>query len=251
MGMMLDARGMMKSFGGLRAVDKVSFTVAHGETVGIVGPNGAGKTTLFNLLTNEIKPDQGNVFLSGQDLGPLETHQRVKAGLVRTFQVPRSFSGLTIRDNIRLSMMKDDIVSMLIGEVDENRESELAISVGLNPEQLDAYPTELAMGDLRKLELARTLASNPKLLLLDEVFAGLTFGEIEQISQLLVERKRDHGLTTMIVSHDLKSLAPLVDRVIVINFGRVLDMGRFDEVMGNPEVQSAYLGTGGLVHCPG
>ncbi len=241
----LDAVNLSKSFGGLQAAKAVSLHVSAGETVGIIGPNGAGKTTLFNLLTNEIKPDEGSVTLDGINIDRLAIHQRVKIGLARTYQVPRPFSKLTVRENIRVSMMPDSILGMLHNEMDLDHEQRIAESVGFSERQLDQLPSELAMGDLRKLELARTLATDPKLLLLDEVFAGLTYGEIDQISQLLVRRKETHGTTYMIVSHDLKALAPLVDRVIVIHGGSVLTQGTFDEVVGDPQVQDAYLGTGG------
>ena len=241
----LDAVNLSKSFGGLQAAKAVSLHASAGETVGIIGPNGAGKTTLFNLLTNEIKPDEGSVTLDGINIDRLAIHQRVKIGLARTYQVPRPFSKLTVRENIRVSMMPDSILGMLHNGMDLDQEQRIAESVGFSERQMDQLPSELAMGDLRKLELARTLATDPKLLLLDEVFAGLTYGEIEQISKLLVERKETHGTTYMIVSHDLKSLAPLVDRVIVINGGSVLMQGTFDEVVGDPQVQDAYLGTGG------
>ena len=241
----LDAVNLSKSFGGLQAAKAVSLHASAGETVGIIGPNGAGKTTLFNLLTNEIKPDEGSVILDGINIDRLAIHQRVKIGLARTYQVPRPFSKLTVRENIRVSMMPDSILGMLHNGKDLDHEQRIAESVGFSERQLDQLPSELAMGDLRKLELARTLATDPKLLLLDEVFAGLTYGEIEQISKLLVKRKETHGTTYMIVSHDLKSLAPLVDRVIVIHGGSVLMQGTFDEVVGDPQVQDAYLGTGG------
>ena len=241
---MLEARKLSKRFGGVQAVDDVGFEIKAGETLGVVGPNGAGKTTLFNLLTNEIPPDSGSVTLDGQTLTGKPTHERVQAGLVRTFQVPRPFFGLSVRDNIRISMMQDRISSMLFDDWDQDREMELSRSVGLKDSQLEQLPGELAMGDLRKLELARALANNPKVLLLDEVVAGLTYGEIDQISSLLVHSKASFGLTSMIVSHDLKSLGPLVDRVMVIHFGQVLDEGAFDDVMQNEAVQSAYLGTG-------
>ena len=241
----LDAVNLSKSFGGLQAAKAVSLHASAGETVGIIGPNGAGKTTLFNLLTNEIKPDEGSVTLDGINIDRLAIHQRVKIGLARTYQVPRPFSKLTVRENIRVSMMPDSILGMLHNGIDLDHERRIAESVGFSERQLDQLPSELAMGDLRKLELARTLATDPKLLLLDEVFAGLTYGEIDQISQLLVRRKETHGTTYMIVSHDLKALAPLVDRVIVIHGGSVLTQGTFDEVVGDPQVQDAYLGTGG------
>ena len=182
--------------------------------------------------------------MDGVNIDRLAIHKRVKIGLARTYQVPRPFSKLTVRENIRVSMMPDSILGMLRNGMDLDREQRIAESVGFGERQLDQLPSELAMGDLRKLELARTLATDPKLLLLDEVFAGLTYGEIDQISKLLVKRKETHGTTYMIVSHDLKSLAPLVDRVIVIHGGSVLTQGTFNEVVGDPQVQDAYLGTG-------
>jgi branched-chain amino acid transport system ATP-binding protein len=240
---LFEARDLVKSFGGLCATNHVSLHVNEGETLGIIGPNGAGKTTLFNLFSNEITADAGDVILQGKSLKNVSTDRRVRAGLVRTYQVPRPFHGLTVRENIRISMLPDSLKLLLSEPPDLDRETELARSVGLRLDQLDALPSELAMGDLRKLELARTLATNPKLIMLDEVFAGLTYGEIEQISELLAERKKSAGMTYMIVSHDLKALAPLVDRVVVINFGEVLIEGSFNDVINNADVQSAYLGS--------
>ena len=240
----LDARNLVKSFGGLKAADDVTLKVMAGETVGIIGPNGAGKTTLFNLLTNEIVPDSGSVELDGVNIDRQPIHERVKSGLARTYQVPRPFFGMTVRENIRVGTMPDNIWRMVSEKADMDSERSIGESVGLRSDQLNQYPSELAMGDLRKLELARTLATNPRLLLLDEVFAGLTFPEIEQITKLLLKRKESHGTTYMIVSHDLKSLAPIVDRVIVIHFGEILVEGTFDEVISDSQVQDAYLGTG-------
>ncbi len=241
---MLEARNLSKSFGGLQALRQVSLTAEAGHSIGIIGPNGAGKTTLFNLLTGEIKPDGGQVCLDGVNIDAEPIHNRVKLGLARTYQIPRPFSDISIRENIRISMMEDRLKSMLRLERDSEGERQIAESVGFTTRQLDQLPSELAMGDLRKLELARTLAMNPKVLLLDEVFAGLTYGEIEQISKLLVERNHAFGTTYLIVSHDLKALEPLVDHVFVIHGGGVIKQGTFADVVNDPQVQDAYLGTG-------
>ena len=241
MNTLLEARGLVKTFGGLLATDNVSFQVEDGETLGMIGPNGAGKTTVFNLLTNEIKQDKGKIILGGSEISNLPTHERAKRGLVRTYQVPRPFFELTVAENIRVSMMPDDLWQMLSKAPDCDREKEIALSVGFREEDIEKYPGELAMGDLRKLELARMLATNPKVLLLDEVFAGLTYGEITQISELLLKHK-DNGMTFIVVSHDLRALAPLVDRVLVLCFGRTIAEGRFDEVVRDKAVQDAYLG---------
>jgi len=238
---LLEVKGLAKMFGGLVAVDNVSFHIEAGETLGMIGPNGAGKTTLFNLLTNELKQDAGEILLNGTEVSNLPTQERVKQGLARTYQVPRPFSGLTVAENIRVSMMPDNLWRMLAHAYDCGREHEIALSVGFREADIGKYPGELAMGDLRKLELARTLATGSKVLLLDEVFAGLTYGEIAQISKLLLEHK-NNGMTFIIVSHDLRALAPLVDRVLVLCFGRTIAEGTFDEVIQQKAVQDAYLG---------
>ena len=239
---LLEAKQLRKTFGGLVATNDLSFHVKDGETLGLIGPNGAGKTTIFNLLTNELPLDSGEITLDGQVINALPVHKRVQRGLVRTYQVPRPFAEMTVLENIRVSMMPDALWPMISQPADRETEIQLASSVGFRSDQLQRYPSELAMGDLRKLELARSLATQPRILLLDEVFAGLTYGEIEQISSLILERKKQ-GMTFMIVSHDLKALAPLVDRVMVLSFGQTIAEGSFEEVIGNKQVQDAYLGS--------
>ncbi len=238
---LLELRNMTKKFGGLTAVNEMSFAVNEGETLGLIGPNGAGKTTIFNLIMNELKQNSGELLLKGEEISALATHQRVKKGIVRTYQVPRPFAEMTVADNIRVGMMPDSLSLMISQPPDAEREREIGKSVGFGDRELAQYPSELSMGDLRRLELARNLAADPSLLLLDEVFAGLTVGEIIQISDLLVEKKKE-GLTYIIVSHDLRSLAPLVDRVVAMSFGELIAEGTFDEVIADEGVQHAYLG---------
>ena len=238
---LLAVQDLSKTFGGLNAVKNLSFCGSEGETVGLIGPNGAGKTTIFNLIMNEFRPDSGEIFFKGEAISRYPTHERVKLGIARTYQVPRPFSEMTVGENIRVGMLPDNLWKMVTEETDEALEIEIGRSVGFDDHQIAQQPSELAMGDLRRLELARTLAIQPSLLLLDEVFAGLTLGEIEQISELLVERKK-YGLTYVMVSHDLRSMAPLVDRVIAVSFGEIITEGTFDEVVNNKIVQEAYLG---------
>jgi len=230
-----------KRFGGLLATNDVSFAVSAGESLGLIGPNGAGKTTLFSLIMGEHRLDSGNIFLNGTKLQALPTHKRITAGIARTYQVPRPFADMNVGENIRVGLMPDNIWQMIRQPAAPERELEIALSVGLSEADVFRRPSELAMGNLRKLELARCLATSPQVLLLDEVFAGLTAGEIEQITELLNE-KRKTGLTYVIVSHDLPSLKPLVDRVIAINQGQVIAQGSFDDVMASSQVRSAYLG---------
>ena len=239
---LLEVRDLHMSFGGIRAVQGISFQVGEGETLGLIGPNGAGKTTVFNVIMAELKPTSGEIWFEGQNITRVPTHKRVKRGIARTYQVPQPFGEMSVGANIRVGMAPDDIWKLIAEGADPVAEAEIGRSVGFSDEQIDALPSELAMGDLRRLEMARNVAVSPKLLLLDEVFAGLTLREIAQISELLVEKKRRDGLTYIIVSHDLRALAPLVDRVIVMSFGAAIAEGTFDEVVRDAAVRDAYLG---------
>ena len=238
---MLALDNVVKRFGGLVATNHMTFDIARGESVGLIGPNGAGKTTIFSLIMGEHRPTAGAIRLNGEEIHRLPTHARIRRGVSRTYQVPRPFAEMTVAENIRVGLTPDRLGPMLFQGADLDRERDLALSVGFSRADLDRRPSELSMGDLRKLELARTLATGAELLLLDEVFAGLTAGEIGQISDLLAE-KRKEGLTFVIVSHDLKALEPLVDRTIAMTQGALIAEGPFAEVIANPEVRASYLG---------
>ena len=239
---LLELKSLTKKFGGIFAVYDLSFHVDEGESLGLIGPNGSGKTTTFNLIMSELKQDEGEIYFRGKEISGYPTHERVKIGISRTYQIPRPFNDMTVTKNIRVGVMPDDILRVMTMNSESKREREIGKSVGFKESHLQAYPNELSMGDLRRLELARTIATGPKLLLLDEVFAGLTAGEIAELSELLKEKKKE-GLTYIIVSHDLKSLAPLVDRVVVVSFGQLIAEGSFEEVIADKKVIEAYLGT--------
>jgi ABC-type branched-subunit amino acid transport system ATPase component len=238
---LLEVRDLIKKFGGLFAVHNLSLYVEKGETLGLIGPNGAGKTTVFNLIMNELKQDEGEIFFEGKEISKYPTHRRVKMGIARTYQIPRPFGEMTVTENIRVGLMPDEIMQIMTMNGQSDAERTIGKNVGFEEHELAKLPRELSMGDLRRLELARTIATNPKLLLLDEVFAGLTVAEIAKLSELL-KKKKHEGLTYIIVSHDLKSLAPLVDRVMVVSFGITIAEGSFEEVIANQKVQEAYLG---------
>ena len=238
---LLELREVTKRFGGLVAVDRLSVRVDEGESLGLIGPNGAGKTTAFGILMGEQRPDSGRVFFRGEDVTRVPTHRRVARGIARTWQVPRPFGEMTVLDNVRVGMMPDSIRRLVTERPPEGADREVLRNVGFGEREAAMYPGQLSMGELRKLELARTLATGPEALLLDEVFAGLTRGEIAQLSGLLLEERR-RGMTSIIVSHDLRSLSPLVDRVVVMSFGAVIAEGGFDEVLADPLVREAYLG---------
>ncbi|RMF33015.1 MAG: ATP-binding cassette domain-containing protein [Alphaproteobacteria bacterium] len=237
----LELEHVVKRFGGLVATNDMTFAVYKGESLGLIGPNGAGKTTIFSLIMGEHKVDSGSIRLHGEELTGLPTHKRIRRGIARTYQVPRPFADMDVLANIEVGLMPDSLIEMLVSPFDHAEGRAIARSVGLAEADLHRDPAELSMGDLRKLELARTLATRPEVMLLDEVFAGLTSGEIAQISGLLKEKRQD-GLTYVIVSHDLRSLEPLIDRAIAMTQGTFVCAGSYQEVMNDKAVRMAYLG---------
>lgn len=238
----LEIRNLVKRFGGLTATDDLTLTVEPGESVGLIGPNGAGKTTVFSQIMGEHRQTSGTIALDGREISRLTTPQRIRSGVSRTYQVPRPFADMSVAENIRVGLMPDSVWSMITRGPDADRELELALAVGFGEDQLQRLPSELSMGDLRKLEMARTMATAPRLMLLDEVFAGLTVGEIAMISDL-VQRMRAGGMTFLIVSHDLKALEPLIDRAVAINQGKLVAEGDYAAVMSDAAVRASYLGT--------
>ena len=238
---LLEVDGITKRFGGLVAVNDLSFTLSEGESLGLIGPNGAGKTTAFSIVMGEHRPDSGTVRHGGEDITRMQPHLRVQRGIGRTYQIPRPFSEMSVFDNVRVGSMPDSIIRLIADREPEDEEWAIVRGVGFGDREAALLPGQLSMGELRKLELARVLATQPDLMLLDEVFAGLTYGEIAQLSELLLARK-EAGMSFLIVSHDLKSLRPLVDRLVVMSFGTVIAEGRFDDVMADERVRNAYLG---------
>lgn len=237
----IEVNNLVKRFGGLVATNEISFHVAEGESLGLIGPNGAGKTTIFSLIMGELRQNSGRISFLSDEISRLPTHARIQRGISRTYQVPRPFSEMSVVENIRVGLMPDSLWQMLLHRPDREREIELAMSVGFSENDFHRHPGELSIGDLRKLELARTLATNPSVMLLDEVFAGLTVGEIAQISEL-INRKREEGITFIIVSHDLRSLEPLIDRAVAMNRGSTVAQGSFADVIADEHVRSTYLG---------
>lgn len=237
----LEVRNLVKTFGGLTATNDLSFALELGESVGLIGPNGAGKTTVFSQIMGELRQTSGSIKLFGTDIGVLSMPERIRRGVSRTYQVPRPFADLSVLENIRVGFMPNSVWGMVVGRPNVEQERDLALEVGFNEADLEKPASDLSMGDLRKLELARTLATGAKVLLLDEVFAGLTVGEITQISAL-IQKLRSQGITMLMVSHDLPALDPLVDRVIAIERGSMIAKGSFAEVIANEEVRASYLG---------
>ena len=243
MSAVIEVRNLVKRFGGLVATDNLSFDLEEGESLGLIGPNGAGKTTVFSQIMGELAQTSGTIRFKGQEISKLSTSERISKGISRTYQVPRPFTELTVRENIRVGLMPNSIRQLIFGATDTAREEELAESVGFSFTDLQRSAAELSMGDLRKLEFARALATGARTLLLDEVFAGLTTGEISMIADLIGQLRRQ-DFTFLIVSHDLPAMTPLVDRVIAIELGVLLAEGTMSEVLANEDVRASYLGEG-------
>jgi branched-chain amino acid transport system ATP-binding protein len=235
---LLDVRRLTKRFGGLTAVKDVSFALAPGEITGILGPNGAGKTTLFNLLTGFIAMDVGAVEFDGRPLSGLGPHRIVNLGLARTFQLCRPFRGMSVLENVTVGCLAPRVRHQ--GGV-EARARQILAQVGLSAKAempVDALP----YGDLRRIEIARALATKPKLLLLDEPFAGLGGNEIEPLSALIRKLHAEEGLTILIIEHKLREFMQLVRRVIAMDFGEIVAIGTPGEIVRHPRVIEAYIG---------
>jgi branched-chain amino acid transport system ATP-binding protein len=240
----LTLQGVTKQFGGLTAVDGVSFTVESGERVGLIGPNGAGKTTLFNIISGVEPATAGRVFFRGELITGLPPYAIARRGLARTFQIVRPFPGLAVLENLAVGGLSNRVFD-LRGELREarTRAREVAEQVGLHP-WLDREATTLPHGSLKRLEIGRAMMMRPSLLLLDEPFAGLGGHEVEEVAGVIAELAA-RGMTLVIIEHKLRALMPLVGRVIVLNFGRVIAEGTPREISASPVVREAYLGEKG------
>ena len=232
---LLEAQEVTRRFGGLTAVDAVSFSVDEGDAVGLIGANGAGKTTLFNCLTGFDKPTSGDVRLRGRSLLKMARHKVVRAGVARTFQIVKPFPDLPVLANVMVPL----IVGRAKGDV---RAQALAVLDRVGLASRAASPSgQLSEGDLKRLEMARALATRPSLLLLDEPFAGLSQNEIGVLSDTIRELRAD-GTTLIVVEHKIGSLLRLVDRVVAMDQGAVIADGEPESVMRDPAVVTAYLG---------
>ena len=249
---LLEVKNLSISFGGLKAVDDFSVSIEKGQLYGLIGPNGAGKTTVFNLLTGVYKPDKGSIVLDGKNITGRKTTEINQDGIARTFQNIRLFKELSVLDNVKAAL-HNEVRYSLFGSIvhtpgyrKKEREMDERAEKILNVFGLDIYKDFLASnlpyGKQRKLEIARALATDPKLLLLDEPAAGMNPNETAELMETIELIREKFGVTILLIEHDMKLVSGICEYLYVLNFGTELAHGKPEDVLNNPQVITAYLG---------
>jgi ABC-type branched-subunit amino acid transport system ATPase component len=251
---LLRLHNVCKSFGGIQAVHAITFDVFAGESVGLVGPNGAGKTTLFNCVCGQLRPEQGDIVFDGQALTGLPTFKRARLGIGRTYQRVEVFTDMSVRDHLMVAersrrgegRLWRDLCNMSTPSQDEVERVDAILDLVGITQLADTSVNALGLGNCRLVELARALATEPKILLADEPSSGLDLHETSELAAVLRTVQRERGTAVLLVEHDLAMVAEVVDRTVVMDLGSMLAQGTFDEVMANAEVREAYLGQMGM-----
>jgi len=248
----LETKNLSISFGGLKAVDNFNLKIEKGQLYGLIGPNGAGKTTVFNLLTGVYKPTQGTILLDGEDITGKKTIDINKAGIARTFQNIRLFNNLSVLDNVKAGLHNEYKYSVLSGvlklpsyfkkEAAMNKEALELLKVFDLDKEADFLARNLPYGKQRKLEIARALATEPKLLLLDEPAAGMNPNETVELMNTIRFVRDNFDMTVLLIEHDMTLVSGICEKLSVLNFGQLLCQGNTSDVLNNPEVITAYLG---------
>lgn len=233
---MLRLENVTVRFGGLTALKEVSFAMGEGEILGLVGPNGAGKTTLFNTISGLVRPRAGRILFGEREIGALPLHARARLGIGRTFQIPQPMHHLSVRENLSVAQVFG------AGRADPARLDEILDVMELSAHAERDAATELALQELKRLEVAKALATDPKLLLLDEVLAGLESQAKRRFMEKLRELHARYRLAIVIVEHDIETISSLCSRAVVLNFGEVIADGTPAEVFRNPAVVESYTG---------
>jgi branched-chain amino acid transport system ATP-binding protein len=234
---LLEVDGLVKRFGGFTALNGVTLHVKRGERFGLIGPNGSGKTTLINCVSGSLRADAGTIRFAGEDLGALPPHQRTKRGIVRSFQIPKPFSSMTVLQNLEIPLE-------YVGHAKshDGRQEAMAIlrDIGLE-DKAHLRPAGLTQIEMRKLELARAMAARPKLLISDEAMAGLSSAEVDDILTILF-RLNEQGITIIMIEHIMRAVMRFSERIVVLDAGERIAEGQPDEIVRNPAVEKAYLG---------
>lgn len=249
---LLEVKNLTISFGGLRAVDDFNIEIKKGQLYGLIGPNGAGKTTVFNLLTGVYKPDEGIIRLEDRDITGLKTIDINKVGIARTFQNIRLFKELTVLDNVKVGLHNHYPYSTIEGilrlpkyhkvEKEMNERAMELLKVFELDGEADYLASNLPYGKQRKLEIARALATKPKLLLLDEPAAGMNPNETGELMDTIRFVRDKFDMTILLIEHDMKLVSGICEELTVLNFGRILTQGKTGTVLNDPQVITAYLG---------
>jgi branched-chain amino acid transport system ATP-binding protein len=233
---LLEIRNISKSFGGLRALNNVTFELRAGEILGLIGPNGAGKTTLFNTISGFLRPDKGEIVLGNENISGLRPHEICFRGIARTFQLVKPFEDMNVLDNVMIGSF-----NRLSKRADaQHRSTEILEFTGLE-QHTHKLGRELTIAHRKRLELARALATEPEILMLDEVMTGLTPSE-SLAAQNLARRIRDRGITILIIEHVMRAVMSLCDRIVVLHYGEVIAQGTPSQIGNNEDVIEAYLG---------
>jgi len=243
---LLKTTRLYKNFGGVQAIHDLNFELAEGELLGLIGPNGSGKTTAVNLITGFVKPAQGDIHFRGQDITGWPPYKIVRLGIARTFQMVKPFYQLPAYKNMIIPLYSPRVKQMTGGKYGDRDAVALDLleEVGFERDAMVAYKAAsvLPQGYLKRLELAKAIALNPDLMILDELFSGLSLAEVASILPI-IEKLRQQGKAIIMIEHRLKELFRIADRVIVLNFGQKIADGNVTDVMDSQEVKNAYLGT--------
>jgi branched-chain amino acid transport system ATP-binding protein len=239
---LLRIEALTKSFGGFVALDNINVDIAKGERFGLIGPNGSGKTTLVNCISGALRPNRGSVVFAGDDITPLPPNQRSHRGIARSFQIPRPFRSMTVLENLMVALDFAGNRHLLETEA-HRRDAAMSILTRIGLAARAHVPTAvLTQVELRKMELARALATGPKLLISDEAMAGLSTSEVDEVLDLLLSLGGE-DIAIIMIEHIMQAVMRFSQRVMCLDAGRIIAIGAPSEVMGNPRVQEAYLGT--------
>lgn len=250
--MILELKNISKNFGGVEAIKNISFGVRKGEIFGLIGPNGAGKTTMFNIITGSCTPSSGEIKFDGKSLNKIKPYNIVNLGIARTFQNIRLFNSLTVLENVLIGLNNTTEYSFLEAVLHFGRfrraenlakknAMEILDELGM-AKFADEFASNLSYGQQRKIEIARALATSPKLLLFDEPVAGMNHSETDELAELIFRLKNDKNLSILLIEHDMKFVNKLCDRVLVLDYGKVIFEGLASDAVQNKDVITAYLG---------